>query len=149
MPEHIILLVEDNADDEELTLRALKRSHVSNEIVIVRDGQEAIDYLFGTGSHANRNTHDYPQVVLLDISLPKINGLEVLKRIRTDPRTSLLPVVMLTSSAEDRDRAKAYGNGANSYIRKPVDFDQFTKAVQQLGLYWVLLNQPPPKPGVG
>jgi two-component system response regulator len=145
MDDKIILLVEDNPDDEELTLRALKKHKITNEIVVARDGQEALDYLFGEGSHAGRDTSNQPQVVLLDINLPKVNGLEVLARLRADERTHLLPVVVLTSSSEERDVIGAYMNHANSYIRKPVDFDQFTHAVQQLGLYWLILNQPPPK----
>jgi CheY-like chemotaxis protein len=140
----IILLVEDNSDDEVLTLRALRRGNIANEICVVRDGQEALDFLFGTGTHAGRDISIQPQVVLLDINLPKINGLEVLNRIRADRRTKLLPVVMLTSSSETRDVTAAYTNTANSYIRKPVDFDQFSQAVQQIGTYWLLLNQPPP-----
>jgi CheY-like chemotaxis protein len=144
-----VLLVEDNANDEELTLRALALSNILNEIVVVRDGQEALDYLFGTGVHSGRDVGNPPQVVLLDINLPKVNGLDVLKRIRADERTRLLPVVILTSSAEDRDRLAAYHNHANSYICKPVDFDQFSAAVRDLGLYWLVLNQPPPRPGGG
>ena len=145
----VILLAEDNPNDEELTLRALRKYKVSNEVIVVRDGQEALDYLFGEGPHASRNMGVQPQVVLLDINLPKVNGLEVLKRIRADKRTRTLPVVMLTSSAEERDRFAAYENFANSYIRKPVDFDQFTEAVRELGLYWLVLNQPPPTPRSG
>jgi len=144
MTNPIILLAEDNPNDEELTLRALKKYKVSNEVVVVRDGQEALDYLFSTGQHAGRSLSLQPQVVLLDINLPKVNGLEVLKRIRGDKRTRMLPVVMLTSSAEERDRFTAYDNFANSYIQKPVDFDRFTEAVRELGLYWLVLNQPPP-----
>jgi two-component system response regulator len=141
----IILLVEDNPDDEELTLRALKKHKITNEVVVVRDGQEALDFLFCTGGHAARDPSIQPQVILLDINLPKVNGIEVLKRIREDQRTRMQPVVMLTSSAEERDLSAAYSHYANSYIRKPVDFEQFTKAVQQLELYWMILNQPPPK----
>jgi len=144
MTDKVILLAEDNPNDEELTLRALRKHNVSNEVVVVRDGQEALDYLFLTGPHAGRNASQIPQLVLLDINLPKINGLEVLKRIRADERTRTLPVVILTSSAEERDRFTAYDNFANSYIRKPVDFDQFTEAVRELGLYWLVLNEPPP-----
>ena len=139
-----ILLVEDNPDDEALTLRALKRANVRNPVVVVRDGVEALDYLFGTGAHAGRDTHDTPQVVLLDLKLPRLDGLEVLRRLRADARTKLLPVVILTSSTEDQDRIAGYELGANSYVRKPVDFSQFVDAVRQLGLYWLLLNQPPP-----
>ena len=144
MREKIILLAEDNANDEELTLRALRKHKVSNEVVVVRDGQEALDYLFVAGAHAERDATQSPQLVLLDINLPKINGLEVLKRIRANERTRTLPVVILTSSSEERDRFTAYDNFANSYIRKPVDFDQFTEAVRELGLYWLVLNEPPP-----
>jgi len=141
-----ILLAEDNANDEELTLRALRKYNVANEVMVVRDGQEALDFLFGTGPHAGRDLSQRPQVMLLDINLPKINGLEVLKRVRADERTKTMPVVILTSSAEDRDRLTAYANFANSYIRKPVDFDQFTEAVRELGMYWLILNEPPPRP---
>jgi len=144
--DRTILLVEDNPDDEELTLRALRKRRVSNEIVVVRDGQEALDYLFGTGTHAGRDTRIQPEVVLLDIKLPKINGIDVLKRIRADKRTELLPVVILTSSAEEQDLCAAYLNHVNSYVRKPVDFDKFVEAVEQLQLYWLILNRPPPSP---
>ena len=144
MTNKVILLAEDNANDEELTLRALRKHKISNDVVVVRDGQEALDYLFTKGAHAGRDANQPPQLVLLDINLPKINGLEVLKRIRADERTRTLPVVILTSSAEERDRFTAYDNFANSYIRKPVDFDQFTEAVRELGLYWLVLNEPPP-----
>lgn len=146
MTSKTILLAEDNANDEELTLRALRKYNVANEVMVVRDGQEALDYLFGAGSHAGRDLGQRPQVMLLDINLPKINGLEVLKRVRADERTKTMPVVILTSSAEDRDRLTAYANFANSYIRKPVDFDQFTEAVRELGMYWLILNEPPPRP---
>jgi two-component system response regulator len=139
-----ILLVEDNPDDEALTLRALRRANVRNEVVVARDGVEALDYLFGTGAHAGRDTRDTPQVVLLDLKLPRLDGLEVLRRLRADERTTLLPVVILTSSNEDQDRIAGYRLGANSYVRKPVDFSQFVESVRQLGLYWLLLNQPPP-----
>ena len=145
MSEKIILLVEDNPDDEALTLRALKKNNVLNEVIVARDGVEAIDYLFGEGSHAGRNTSIMPEVVLLDLNLPKVNGLEVLQRIRGDKRTKLLPVVVLTSSKEERDMVSSYDLGANSYIRKPVDFIEFGQAVQQLGLYWLILNQSAPK----
>ena len=146
MSEKIILIAEDNPNDEELTLRALRKNNISNHVVVVRDGQEALDYLFGGGAHAARDLSLRPQVMLLDINLPKVNGLEVLKRIRADERTKTMPVVILTSSAEERDRLAAYANFANSYIRKPVDFDQFTEAVRELGLYWLVLNEPPPRP---
>jgi CheY-like chemotaxis protein len=142
-----ILLVEDNPDDVELTLRAFRKSNVANEIVVARDGVEALDYLFGTGTHADRAGAPLPQMVLLDLKLPRIDGLQVLERVRANPRTKLLPVVILTSSTEERDLAVGYGLGANSYIRKPVDFQAFVEAVHQLGLYWLLLNHPPPPPG--
>jgi len=139
-----ILLVEDNPDDEALTLRALKKNNIRNEVVIAHDGAEALDYLFGTGKYAGRNTDVLPQVVLLDLKLPKVEGLEVLRRVRADKRTKLLPVVILTSSNEEQDRIDGYGLGANSYVRKPVDFNQFIDAARQLGLYWLILNEPPP-----
>lgn len=140
----MILLVEDNPDDEALTLRALRKANVGNAVTVVRDGVEALDFLFGTGAHAGRDTGVLPQVVLLDLKLPKIDGLEVLRRIRADDRTKVLPVVILTSSDEDQDRLQGYAFGANSYVRKPVEFTQFADAVRQLGLYWLVLNQPPP-----
>jgi CheY-like chemotaxis protein len=140
----IILLVEDNPDDQELTLRALKANNILNVVVVAQDGAEALDYLFGEGSYAGRDLAVMPQVVLLDLKLPKIDGLEVLKRMRADERTRLLPVVILTSSREDRDLVNGYSSGANSYVRKPVDFAEFREAVRQLGLYWLLLNEPPP-----
>jgi two-component system response regulator len=139
-----ILLVEDNPDDELLTLRAFKKSHILNEVVVARDGAEALDYLFGTGKYAERD-RTTPSVVLLDLKLPKISGLEVLRRLRNDERTKFLPVVILTSSDEERDIVESYKLGANSYIRKPVDFDQFVKAIQQLGLYWLVLNESLPE----
>jgi two-component system, response regulator len=144
MLSRMILLVEDNPDDEALTLRALKKNNITNEVVVARDGAEALDYLFGTGAYAGRDTSILPQVTLLDLKLPKIDGLEVLKRLRADERTKLLPIVILTSSTEEQDRLRGYGFGANSYVRKPVDFDQFIEAVRQLGLYWLLLNERPP-----
>ncbi|HEX7038208.1 MAG TPA: response regulator [Pseudomonadales bacterium] len=140
-----ILLVEDNPDDEALTVRALRRNNVVNDIVVVRDGAEALDYLFGTGPYAGRDTDELPQVMLLDLNLPKIEGLEVLRRVRADPRTELLPVVILTSSKEERDLIDGYRSGANSYVRKPVNFDEFLEAARQLGLYWLMLNEPPPR----
>jgi two-component system response regulator len=140
----VILLVEDNPDDEILTLRALRRANVGNDIVVARDGVEALDYLFGTGGHAGRDTRELPHVMLLDLKLPRIDGLEVLRRVRADDRTRVLPVVILTSSIEERDRIEGYRLGANSYVQKPVDFTEFVEAVRQLGLYWLLLNQPPP-----
>lgn len=149
MRNKTILLVEDNPDDELLTLRALRQGNVVNTIVVAHDGVEALDYLFGTGVHAGRDITDLPQVVLLDLKLPKIDGLEVLRRVRADPRTKLLPVVILTSSKEEQDMIKGYSLGANSYIRKPVDFNQFTDAVKQLKLYWLVLNEQPPPNGGG
>jgi two-component system, response regulator len=142
-PERNILLVEDNPDDEALTLRALRKNRIANDVAICRDGVEALDYLFGRGAYAGRNTDDLPQVVLLDLKLPKIDGLEVLRNIRADSRTALVPVVILTSSREDEDIARSYQLGANSYVRKPVDFVEFTEAARQLGMYWLLLNQLP------
>jgi CheY-like chemotaxis protein len=139
-----ILLVEDNPDDEELTLRALQRNNIGNQVVVVRDGQEAIDWLEGTGQHAGRDVNDVPALVLLDLKLPKVDGLEVLRRLRGTPRTAIVPVVILTSSKEDRDRARGYHSGANSYVQKPVDFTEFVDAVRQLGMYWLVLNEPPP-----
>lgn len=139
----MILLVEDNPDDEALTLRALKKNNISNEIVVARDGVEALDFLFGTGAYAGRDVSALPELVLLDLKLPKIDGFEVLKKLRADPRTSLLPVVILTSSKEQKDIVEGYGLGANSYVRKPVDFEQFVEGVRQLGLYWLVLNERP------
>ena len=140
-----ILLVEDNPRDEALTLRALKKMAVEHAVSVVRDGVEALDYLFCTGPFADRDITDAPQVVLLDLKLPKLGGLDVLKRLRADARTRLLPVVVFTSSSEQEDMLKSYDHGANSYVRKPVDFEQFSKATEQLGLYWLLHNQPPPE----
>ncbi len=140
----VILLVEDNPDDEALTLRALKKNNVKNQVVVVRDGAEAIDYLFATGAYAGRDTGLVPQVILLDLKLPKLSGLDVLERLRGDARTRLLPVVMLTSSNEEQDLMRSYALGANSFIRKPVDFDQFIQAICHLGLYWLVLNEAPP-----
>jgi two-component system response regulator len=145
MPQsHYILLVEDNPDDEALTLRALKKNNILNEVVVARDGAEALEVLFASGAHASRQ--ELPQIVLLDLKLPKIDGLEVLRRMRADPRTRRQPVVILTTSVEERDVLASYELGANSYIRKPVDFEQFIEAVRQLGLYWLVLNVPPPTP---
>jgi two-component system response regulator len=142
LTERPILLVEDNPDDEALTLRAFSKNNIPNPVVVARDGVEALDYLFATGSHEGRNTAQMPAVVLLDLKLPRIDGLEVLKRIRADERTALLPVVVLTTSKEQRDISEAYRLGANSYIRKPVDFERFIQAVGQLGVYWLSLNEP-------
>lgn len=146
MNEQVILLVEDNQSDEELTLRALKKNNISNRVVVARDGAAALDYLFARGAHAERDPKEMPQVVLLDLNLPKLGGLDVLRAIRADDRTRLLPVVILTSSKEDKDLAGGYELGANSYIVKPVDFTQFADAVRTLGLYWIVLNQRPLAP---
>lgn len=142
----MILLVEDNRDDEALTLRALKKNNISNEIVVARDGVEALNFLFGEGIHVGRDLTKMPQLILLDLKLPRVDGLEVLRRMRSDERTQLLPVVILTSSNEEQDRISGYRLGANSYVRKPVDFGQFVEAVRQLGLYWLILNEPAPLP---
>jgi two-component system response regulator len=144
MVARTILLVEDNKDDEELTLRALARNNIGNHVVVVRDGQEALDWLEGVGTHAGRSPADVPALILLDLKLPKVDGLEVLQRLRANPATQLVPVVILTSSREDRDRIEGYRGGANSYVQKPVDFTQFVDAVRQLGVYWLILNEPPP-----
>jgi two-component system, response regulator len=143
--DKLILLVEDNRDDEVLTLRALKKNHIANEVVVARDGVEALDLLFGTGKHAGRDTTIQPQVVLLDLNLPLIGGIEVLKRLRADERTRFLPVVVLTSSKEDEDVINSYAEGANAYVRKPVEFAQFAEAVKTLGLFWLLLNESAPR----
>jgi len=144
MESRTILLVEDNPDDEELTRKALKEANIANEIVVVGTGIEALDYLFGTGAYANRDLSRLPQLILLDLKLPKLSGLQVLERLRADPRTKLIPVVILTTSSEEEDVIASYQLGANSYVRKPVDFDQFTDAIRHVGLYWLLINQPPP-----
>ena len=144
MRKKIILLVEDNPDDELLAIRALKKNNIMNEVVVTRDGTEALDYLFGAGAYAGRDMSVMPQIILLDLKLPKVDGLEVLRRIRNDERTKLLPVVVLTSSREERDLIESYSLGANSYIRKPVNFARFTEAIRQLGLYWLVLNESPP-----
>jgi CheY-like chemotaxis protein len=140
----VILLVEDNPSDIELTKRAFERGHISNELVVVTDGQQALDYLFGTGNFSGRNPKELPTLTLLDIKLPKIDGLEVLRRIRENENTRRLPVVMLTSSNEEQDIAASYDRGVNSYIRKPVDFNQFVESIRHLGLYWLVINEPPP-----
>ena len=144
MFDKTIFLVEDNADDEALTIRALKKNKVANNLVVARDGVEALDYLFGTGAHAGRDTGVLPGLVLLDLKLPKLDGLEVLRRLRADERTRRLPVVVLTSSKEEQDLINSYNLGANSYIRKPVDFNQFTEVGGELGMYWLVLNEVPP-----
>jgi two-component system, response regulator len=145
MSGSVVLLVEDNPDDEALTVRALKKNKIINEVVVARDGIQALDYLFGEGAHAGRHTTAMPQVILLDLKLPKLDGLGVLRRLRADDRTRLLPVVILTSSNQETDRISGYGLGANSYVRKPIDFEAFVAAATQLGMYWLVLNQPPPK----
>jgi CheY-like chemotaxis protein len=143
--DRIILLVEDNPDDEELTIRALRKNGIANELVVARDGVQALDYLFGRGEWAGRDTGVMPAVVLLDLKLPRVDGLEVLEKMRGDPRTDLVPVVVLTSSREEQDILKSYSLRVNSYVRKPVDFTQFTEAVKHLGMYWLLLNEIPPR----
>lgn len=143
----IILLVEDNPNDVELTLRAFEKNMLANEIVVVSDGVKALDYLFATGTHAGRDPAAVPDVVLLDLKLPKLQGLDVLRRMRADQRTTRLPVVILTSSNEEKDVIASYDLGANSFVRKPVDFGQFVEATRQLGLYWLVLNEPPPRSG--
>lgn len=145
MENKLILLVEDNPDDEALTLRALKKNNIANQVVVARDGVEALDYLFGTGAHAGRDMSVMPQVILLDLKLPKVDGFEVLRRLRADERTKLLPVVILTTSNEEKDRLTGYGLGANSFVRKPVEFGQFIEGVRQLGLYWLILNEAAPR----
>jgi CheY-like chemotaxis protein len=142
-----ILLVEDNPDDEALAIRALQRSRITNEIVVAHDGVEALDYLFGRGTYAGRDISLQPAVILLDLKLPRVDGIEVLRQLRSHENTRLLPVVVLTTSEEEQDLLNSYSLGCNSYIRKPVDFIQFSQAVQQLGMYWLLLNEPPPTRG--
>ena len=141
----MILVVEDNPDDEALTLRALKKNNIGHQVFVVRDGAEALDFLFCTGAYADRDPREMPQLILLDLKLPKVDGLEVLRRIRADERTRQLPIVILTASNEEQDLLEGYKNGANSYIRKPVDFNQFVEAVRQLSLYWLVLNEAPPR----
>jgi two-component system response regulator len=145
MSEKLIMVVEDNPDDEELTLRALRLGKIANEIVVTRDGSEALDYLFCSGKYQGRDASRMPSVILLDLKLPKLSGLDVLQRMRADPRTRFIPVVVLTSSSEDEDMLRSYELGANSYVRKPVEFSAFATAVGQLGIYWLLLNEPAPK----
>ena len=147
MSQGPILLIEDNPNDELLTLRAFKKNNIANEVVVARDGAEALDYLFGTGRYAGREVKDLPAIVLLDLKLPKVNGLEVLRRLRADERTRLLPVIVLTSSIEEQDVMMSYKLGANSYVQKPVDFENFCEAIRQLGIYWLLVNVLPPKGG--
>ena len=144
MNKKIRLLVEDNPDDVTLTLRALKKNNILNEVVVAKDGVEALDYLFGSGDYAGRDTSLMPVVTLLDLKLPKLDGMEILKRVRGNERTKLIPIVILTSSKEENDLINGYSLGANSYIRKPVDFEQFNIAIRELGLYWILLNESPP-----
>ena len=141
--DETILLVEDNPDDVELTLRAFRKNNIANDVVIARDGVEALDYLFGAGAYADRDTNDTPRLILLDLKMPKLDGLQVLERLRADKRTKLTPVVILTSSKEEHDLISGYKSGANSYVRKPVDFNQFVEAVRQIGLYWLLMNEVP------
>ena len=143
--EKIILLIQDNPSDAELTRRAFAKAHVANELIVAEDGEEALDYLWGTGAYAGRDVSELPAVALLDLKLPKISGLDVLSQVRNDPRTRRLPVVILTSSREEQDLAAGYDLGVNSYIRKPVDFKQFAHCIEQLGLYWLVLNEQPPK----
>jgi len=145
--DEIILLVEDNPDDVELTMRAFRKNNIANKVVVARDGVEALDYLFCQGAFADRAARDAPRLILLDLKLPKLDGLEVLERLRADERTSLIPVVILTSSKEEQDHVSSYKNGANSYVRKPVDFNQFVEAVRHIGLYWLLINEPPHQNG--
>jgi len=139
-----ILLVEDNPNDAELTMRALKKQNLANRVVLITDGEEALDFIFARGAYKNRKVENHPKVILLDLKLPKVDGLEVLRACKSDPRTKIIPVVVLTSSKEERDLVESYRLGANSYITKPVDFDKFVESVSELGLYWLLLNQPPP-----
>lgn len=145
MTDESILLVEDNPDDELLTLRAMKQNKIANVIVVARDGAEALDYLFGTGAYAGRESSPLPGLILLDLKLPKVDGLEVLRRLRDDKRTKLIPVVILTSSKEEQDRLSGYQLGCNSYVRKPVDFTAFVEATGHLGMYWLVINEPPPR----
>jgi two-component system, response regulator len=145
MGNKFVLLVEDNDDEVELTLRSFKKHKLANEVVVMKDGAEALEYIFGTGKHAGRDLSVMPQVILLDLKLPKVDGLELLKRLRSDERTKLIPVTILTSSREEQDVVNSYKFGANSYIRKPLDFERFSETIRQLGLYWLVLNEPVPK----
>jgi Response regulators consisting of a CheY-like receiver domain and a winged-helix DNA-binding domain len=147
MNKKTILLIEDNLDDVELTIHALKKNHIKNEVVVLNDGAEALDYLFGTGNYAGRNLAEMPTIILLDLKLPKVDGLEVLRQLRSNELTKLLPVVILTSSKEEQDIVAGYSLGVNSYVRKPVDFNEFAEAVSHLGLYWLLINEAPPTKG--
>ena len=144
--DETILLVEDNPDDVELTLRAFRKNHIANDVVIASDGVEALDYLFGTGAYADRDTNDMPRIILLDLKMPILDGLQVLERLRAEDRTKLTPVVILTSSKEEQDLVSSYQSGANSFVRKPVDFNKFVEAVHQIGLYWLLINESPNQP---
>ena len=143
MDNKLILLVEDNPDDEALTIRALKKNQIASKVIVAHDGVEALDFLFAQGQYTNRKENINPQLILLDLKLPKLNGLEVLQRIRSDDRTKLIPVVVLTTSDEERDRIQSYTNHANSFVRKPVDFSDFTEAIRQIGEYWLSINEPP------
>ncbi|MFN0008394.1 MAG: response regulator [Planctomycetota bacterium] len=145
METKVILLVEDNPDDEFLTLRSLESNHIANEVVVVRDGQAALDWLYGRGGDGGRSAADLPAMILLDLKMPKISGLDLLQRLRAEPRTRRIPVVIFTSSGEERDVLQSYEFGANSYVRKPVEFSEFSEAVRQLGLYWLVINAPPPR----
>ena len=144
MNNKVVLLVEDSADDVELTLRSFNKHKIANKVVVARNGQEALDYLEGKGAYSNRNVGDLPVLILLDLKMPRMDGFEVLKRIRTSPLTKYIPVVVLSTSTQMTDKMKSYDNGANSYVRKPVDFDQFAESIRQLGIYWLMVNDPTP-----
>jgi two-component system response regulator len=144
MNNKIVLLVEDSEDDIELTLRSFKKNNLANQVVVSRNGQDALDYLFAKGVHAHRSPTELPVLILLDLKLPKLDGIEALKQIRAHPLTKYIPVVILTTSSQMNDKVQSYDNGANSYVRKPVDFDQFLEATRQLGIYWLMVNEPPP-----
>jgi two-component system response regulator len=149
MDHKVVLLVEDNDDDVELTLRAFKKHNLSNKVEVAHNGQEALDYLFGQGAHAGRDVSELPVLILLDLKLPKVDGVEVLRQIRIHPSTKYIPVVILTTSSQQADKIRCYDNGANSYVRKPVDFEQFTEATRQLGIYWLMINDSPPTANKG